>query len=160
MAYLVIALLFGLVSSAIASQKGRSEPGFFALGFLLGPIGAACALIVSKDERVVQSELLLAGELTRCPFCADLVQSQALVCRSCSRELPVSAQIGPHMSVGELIHQLMSREPRFRERAIIALGDRGAMAKDAIPALKALRDDVDDAVRQRSKRAIERIGRG
>jgi HEAT repeat protein len=160
MEYLVFALLFGLVSSAIASQKGRSAPGFFVLGVLLGPIGTACALIVSKDESVVQAELLLAGTLTRCPFCAELVQSKALVCRSCGRDLPVFAQIGPHTSTGELIDQLNSVEPRIRERAIIALGDRGAMARDAIPALLAMRDDADDEVRQRSRWAVERIGRG
>jgi len=39
MEILLIWLLFGIVSAVVASNKGRSGCGWFALGVLLGPFG-------------------------------------------------------------------------------------------------------------------------
>jgi hypothetical protein len=48
MLLLIAALLMGIAAGLIAAQKGRSGFGFGVLGFLLGPIGIACAALSSR----------------------------------------------------------------------------------------------------------------
>ena len=43
-------LSFGIISAAIAANKGRSGCGWFVLGLLLGPLGIILALVVSKSQ--------------------------------------------------------------------------------------------------------------
>jgi len=72
----------------ILSNKGRSGCGGFALGFLLGPIGLLIALVMSTDHREMEKRSLQAGELRKCPTCAELVRIEASKCRFCGSDLP------------------------------------------------------------------------
>jgi hypothetical protein len=49
--------------------------------FLLIPIAAGVALVIRTLAR---------GETRKCPFCAEIVKREAVVCRFCGRDVPVS----------------------------------------------------------------------
>lgn len=57
MEFLLLWLLFGIVSAVVATNKGRSGCGWFALGVLLGPFGFILALVVSKNQEQVEKNL-------------------------------------------------------------------------------------------------------
>ena len=58
----VVLLLSGVVSTTVATNKGRSGCGWFTLGFLLGPLGLILALVVSKNEPVLERRMVMRGE--------------------------------------------------------------------------------------------------
>ena len=87
MEFLVIWLVCGLIAAAIASGKGRSGCGGFAIGILLGPLGIVWALVMSKDEAKVEDKAIKAGMMKKCPACAELVKMEATKCRHCGETL-------------------------------------------------------------------------
>lgn len=87
MEYFVVLVLFGAVTAVVAKNKGRSAFGWFLIGVLLGPIGLILALVVSKNLAAIEHEALSSGAAKKCPFCAELIKQEAIVCRFCGREL-------------------------------------------------------------------------
>lgn len=85
--FVVIWLLFGVVSAVIASSKGRSGCGWFLLGILLGPFGLILALVVGRNTTEVERREIQGGEMKRCPHCAELIRREAIKCRFCGSDL-------------------------------------------------------------------------
>lgn len=79
---------FGVACRLIAIDKGREPLKWFWLGVLLGPIGLLYLLAQERDERSVTRRLLASGSMKKCPQCAELVKSEASVCRFCRASLP------------------------------------------------------------------------
>jgi hypothetical protein len=78
-----------VVIAVVASGRGRSGLGFFFLSFFLSPLVGFIVLMVSKpNQQVLEQRALAGGELRKCPACAELVKTEALICRYCGRELP------------------------------------------------------------------------
>lgn len=78
---------FCVIAGVIAKNKGRSGVGFFILALFLTPaVGILAALVVkSKDiENVTQK---------KCPFCAEIIKREAIVCKHCGREVDVPHRI-------------------------------------------------------------------
>lgn len=84
---IVFWLLCGVVSAVVASNKGRSGCGWLIVGFLLGPFGFVLSLVVSKDESSVEKEALMSGTVKKCPYCAELIKREAIICRYCGKDL-------------------------------------------------------------------------
>jgi RNA polymerase subunit RPABC4/transcription elongation factor Spt4 len=80
-----LSLLFlGVIGGLIGRAKGRATSGFW-WGFFLGPMGW---LIVALQTDLRGEKGLKEGTMKKCPYCAELIKSEARVCRYCGKEIP------------------------------------------------------------------------
>ena len=76
--------------AAICEEKGRSALEGLMLGLLLGPLGVVISAVLPKDVNALEKRALRSGEMRKCPYCTELVRSQATVCRYCGRDIPIA----------------------------------------------------------------------
>lgn len=85
MTFVIIWICFGIVGSMISSSKGNSGCGGFVLGVLLGPIGLLISFFSSDNTEAKRKQ---TGNTKKCPYCAEYVKTDAIVCKHCGRTLP------------------------------------------------------------------------
>ena len=89
----ILWIVLCIVPAVIAGAKGRSGIGIFFLSLFLSPlIGIIVALVMEKNIQGVEEKELGKGLMKKCPFCAELVKKEAIVCRHCGKDLPEEKQ--------------------------------------------------------------------
>lgn len=86
MEILIIAALLGLIPANIAKNKGHSFGGWWFFGAALFIVALPCALLLKKDAAAIERMQLTQG-MKKCTRCAELVKSEATLCRFCGSQL-------------------------------------------------------------------------
>jgi DNA-directed RNA polymerase subunit RPC12/RpoP len=85
------------IAAKIAKNKGRSPGEFFFIAALLSPIlGIVIALVAKPNTQNVEQQRLQSGDVKKCPYCAELVKREAMICKHCGKS--VQEIICPHCS--------------------------------------------------------------
>lgn len=117
LARLVLSLAFaaalGLIPASIAKSKGRSFGLWWFYGWMLFLVALVHALLLTPDQDATDAIQLAAGG-RRCPFCAEIVRPEAIVCRFCGRDLPPVVKEGL---------------PRLEEVGSVGAGEMFALGK-------------------------------
>lgn len=80
-------LICAFMGATVATRKGRGRGRWFFLGLLTGPIGLLAALVARPYQPGLDAKRVLDGTSKACPYCAEIIRSQAIVCRFCDRSL-------------------------------------------------------------------------
>jgi len=91
----IIWILFGIAAAITAGNKGRSGCAWFFVGVLLGPFGLLFALLLKPIDAA--NAVSTTTDVRKCPFCAETIKAEAIVCKHCGRDLPKAGAlpIGP-----------------------------------------------------------------
>lgn len=109
MLYFIIWISLCFIAASIASNKGRSGTGFFFLAFFLSPlVGVLAALICKENSEILLQNEIDSGTSKKCPYCAELIKAEAVICRYCNKELELSIA-----SVKDLNSPYITQEGRF-----------------------------------------------
>jgi hypothetical protein len=91
MEIILLAILLGVIPGIIAQSKGRNFIAWWLYGALLFVVALPHSLTIKSDTQKIEREQLASGTSRKCPFCAEIIKTEAVVCRFCGRDLPKEA---------------------------------------------------------------------
>jgi hypothetical protein len=82
-------ILLCIGAGFLAKSRGHEPFGFALLALLISPFIACIVLLVMPvNTRALDRINVATGSSRKCPFCAETVKAEAIVCRYCDRDIP------------------------------------------------------------------------
>ena len=91
---LLWALGWIVVGRWIAKRKGRWTSNIAVALFLFGPLAIAYLLFAKRDQDALDDEMVKKGTRKRCRFCANIINTEAILCSFCGSDLNEPEQEG------------------------------------------------------------------
>lgn len=106
MGYALCWVAFATLAAIIASAKNRNGWAWFFVGLIFGLFSLIAAACVGKLDARGQP---IGSDETSCPFCAEPIRLQAVLCRHCRSDIPPrAAEEGPEtVGAGEGTRAIM-----------------------------------------------------
>jgi hypothetical protein len=96
MEFILLAICLGVIPGFIAQSKGRSFVAWWLYGAALFIVALPHSLIIKANQDEIERGQIDSGNSKRCPFCAEIIKKQAIVCRFCGRDLPAKPAKTPN----------------------------------------------------------------
>jgi hypothetical protein len=83
---IISSAVVGILPAVIAANKGRNLFLWWLYGSVFFLIALVHALLISPDAKTQDEQLWISG-LRKCPFCAEFIRTEAIVCKHCGRDV-------------------------------------------------------------------------